>query len=398
MKTTFPPTNDDFAKLMMDRIRQAGEKGEIIYDPKEFRLRGTGERYVAIMLGNALQEYCSASDDHREKVLKNWVRNWFCFLRDMPDDFEDVKPDLLPVIRSRSHFELNELRGEVESGTPLSWPFQIFGEHFGIGIVYDLPESMRSIPQANFDAWGVTFYEALEVARENLFQLPMQFIGPSSGEGVYLSAAGDSYDGSRLIFTDLIRKFEVKGDPIAMNPNRDNLIVTGSDDLDGLKAMLEMASDALKQPRPISGIALRLYGDEWQPWMPDVSHPLYKEFQQLQLHSFAQDSNEQKDLLDKRDAKTGDDVFVATFSIVQAPDGKMFSYAVWAKGVDALLPKTDSIVFIEEKAMPVMVDWDKAILEFGDLMEPQDIYPPRWRVREYPGRERLAAVGKEFGK
>ena len=66
------------------------------------------------------QEYCSASEDLREKVLKHWVRNWFSFLRDMPEDFEDVKPDLLPVVRSRSHFELNQLRGEVESGTPLS--------------------------------------------------------------------------------------------------------------------------------------------------------------------------------------------------------------------------------------------------------------------------------------
>ena len=59
----------------------------------------------------------------------------------MPEDFEDVKPDLLPVVRSRAHFELNSLGGEVERGTPLSLPFQVLGEHFGIGIVYDLPEA-----------------------------------------------------------------------------------------------------------------------------------------------------------------------------------------------------------------------------------------------------------------
>ena len=63
----------------------------------------------------------------------------------MPEDFEDVKPDLMPVVRSRSHFDLNGLRGEVESGSPITWPYQVLGEHFGVGLVYDLPDSMRSI-------------------------------------------------------------------------------------------------------------------------------------------------------------------------------------------------------------------------------------------------------------
>ena len=58
---------------------------------------------------------------------------------------------------------------------------------------------MRSISQANLDAWGVTFYEALEAPMENLLALPAKFIGPPSGEGVYLSATGDSYDASRLL-------------------------------------------------------------------------------------------------------------------------------------------------------------------------------------------------------
>ena len=133
---------------MTDRIRQAGEKGNIVYEPEEFRLRGEGKRSAAMFLTNAYKEYCSADEDVREQVVKHWVRNWFSALKDMPEDFEDAKPDLLPVVRSRSHFELNSLRGEVESGMPISWPYQVLGEHFGVGLVYDLPESMRSIPQA----------------------------------------------------------------------------------------------------------------------------------------------------------------------------------------------------------------------------------------------------------
>ena len=128
----------------------------------------------------------------------------------MPEDFEDVRPDLLPIVRSRSHFELNQLRSVVESGTPISWPYVPLGEHFGVALVYDLPDAMRSIPQANLDAWGLTLYEALEIARENLSTLPAKFIGPQSGDGVYLSATGDNYDASRILSPELIEQFQVQ--------------------------------------------------------------------------------------------------------------------------------------------------------------------------------------------
>ena len=388
-----PPTHDEFAKLMMDRIHQAGEKCKIVYETEEFRLRGEGKQTAVVYLGNAYQEYCTAPDDVREKVLKHWVRNWFCVLKESPEEFEDAKPDLMPVVRSRWHFESNALQGEVESGTPTSWPYQVLGEHFGIGLVYDLPDAMRSIPQTSLDAWGVTFYEAMEAARENLLALPSKFIGPPAGEGVYLSATGDSYDASRLLLPDLIRHFKVKGDPIAMIPNRENLIVTGAEDVEGLAQMLKLATDAIKKPRPISGIALRLDGDEWTPWLPPLSHPSYKEFQQFYLQSLGNAYAEQTELLDKLNVKNGEDVFVAKFNAIQAPDGRVLSYATWTDTTNSLLPKTDTVVLGRMDEMPRMVEWEKVVDLVGDSMEAVDIYPPRFRVREFPTEKQLAAMG-----
>jgi uncharacterized protein YtpQ (UPF0354 family) len=397
MKKT-PPTKDEFAKILTDRIRQAGEKGNIVYEVEEFRLRGEGERSSVIFLINAYKEYCSADEGVREQVVKHWVRQWFGVMRDMPEDYEDVKPDLMPVVRSRSHFDLNSLRGEVESGKPVSWPHQVLGEHFGVGLVYDLPDSMRSIPQSSLDSWGVTMYEALETARENLAGLPAKFIGPESGEGAYLSVTGDSYDASRLLLTDIIRQFTVKGDPIAMIPNRENLAVVGSEDADGLAGMLKMAVEALEQPRPISGIAMRLEGDEWVPWLPDESSPLFKDFYKLQLQSLGQDYAQQKDLLDKLHEKQGEDIFVPNFNAIQTPDGRPMSYAVWAAGVShAMLPKTDVLVLGGLDGKPQMVEWQKVIDVAGDLLEPLDVYPVRYRVREFPSEKQLAAMGNMLG-
>jgi uncharacterized protein YtpQ (UPF0354 family) len=384
-----PRSKDDFAKHMMDTIRQTGEKGKIVYDSEEFSLRGEGKTYAAMFLTNAYREYCAAPFADRSRIVRHYVRNWFSASKEMPEDFEDVKPDLLPVVRSRAHFEIISM----ESDGSRSLTHEPLAEHLGIGIVYDLPESMRSISQASFDAWGVTFYEALEVAMENLLSLPSKFIGPGDGEGAYLSTTGDNYDASRLLIKDAIRGFQVKGDPIAMVPNREKLIVVGSEDGLGLAWMAKLATKALKDPRPISGIALRLDGDEWTPWMPPPSHPSYKDFKQLQLQTFGQDYAQQKDMLDKLHEKNGEDVFVANFSAIKAPDGTLISYATWTETTNSLLPKTDVLVLGRLGTEPRMVEWPRVVEEAGDLMAAVDIYPPRFRVREFPSETQLAAMG-----
>ena len=390
------PSKDDFAQLMIDRIQQAGEKGRIAYHAEEFRLRGEGERSAALMLGNAYKEYCAAKEDHRERVVRHWVRNWFSLLRDMPEDFEDVKPDLLPIVRSRSHFELNQLRSMVETGTPISWPYVPLGEHFGVALVYDLPDAMRSIPQANLDSWGLTLYEALEIACQNLATLPAKFIGPQSGDGVYLSATGDNYDASRILSRELIGQFRVQGDPVAMIANRDNLIVAGADDTAGLGAMLKMAAEALEQLRPISSVAVRFDGEEWVPWLPDASHPLHTQFRRLFFDTVGRDYAEQKELLDRLHAKTEKNIFVATFNVVQDPDGRRLSYAVWTVSEESWLPQADMLVFGGLDGKPTMVPWSRAWEVVGHLLEPLDIYPPRYCVRGLPSAEQLAAMGSVF--
>ncbi len=216
-----------------------------------------------------------------------------------PLRLEDVRPDLLPGVRSRSFFDLTSLRTEIEGGKRDPPPYQVLGEHFGVGLVYDTPELMGWMQQSKFDAWGITLYEALEIARENLKAHPAKFVGPQSGTGAYLSVTRDGYDASRLLLTDMIRAFKLKGEPIAMVPNRENLVVVGTEDEEGLSRTLKMATEAVKQPRAISGIALRLDGEEWVPWLPDESHPLYKDFQRLKLQTLGQHYAEQKDLLDK---------------------------------------------------------------------------------------------------
>jgi hypothetical protein len=300
----------------------------------------------------------------------------------------------LPTLQARAYYDLVALDLEVQGQQVPDRPFEVIADHLAVGLVYDLPEAMKHLTQDGLDDWGVTFYEALEAARENLVQLPSSFLGPSEGEGLWCSVTKDSYDAARLLLVDTLRGLRVRGDLVAMVPNRETLLVAGTDDPAALEGMLTLAEEALQQPRRISGIAFQLDGDQWTPWLPDMKHPLYHKFRKLHVQSIGQDYAEQKSLMEKRYEQTGENIFVASFSGMSRPGTEeMTTYCVWSKGVLSLLPRTDLVAFVQQGQQPLLAPWDRVVDVAGDLMEATRLYPERFRVAEFPTASQLAAMG-----
>ena len=126
---------------------------------------------------------------------------------ELPEDFADIHPDLLPVVRSRFYLESVALQSRARGGEGVAVPQQPIGDHLSLSLVYDLPQAMRSIIQDDLDKWGISFYEAVEAARSNLEQMgniAFASLQSQSGEGVYISATSDNYDASRLVMLDLV--------------------------------------------------------------------------------------------------------------------------------------------------------------------------------------------------
>ena len=113
------PTKDEFAKLLTDRIRQAGEKGNIVYEARGVPPAGEGKRAAVMFLANAYKEYSAADEDCASGWSSGGCGTGLASFEEMPEDFEDVKPDLMPVVRSRSHFESNSLAGRSKAAGPL---------------------------------------------------------------------------------------------------------------------------------------------------------------------------------------------------------------------------------------------------------------------------------------
>ncbi len=393
-----PPSREKFARTVMAGIHRAGERRRIVYDSKQFCLRPDGDEVSVMNLNNLYAEFCASTKDLRPKLISNVVRNWFADRRSLPETFEDVHPDLLPTVRSRAYFEFAslQLKGDGRGGR-IEYPQQILGDYLSIGLVYDLPDSMRTIVAGDLDDWGVTFYEALEAASVNLRQKedPV-FLSPQ--EGVYFSATGDNYDASRMILLDMVRQFDVRGEVIAMAPNRDTLIITGENDAAGLKIMAARAQQASEEPRPISMIAFRLESDEWSPWIPPADHAAYPALAMLRLQSIGQEYAEQKNLLEAERDRGDDKPFIGTFSAMQnATTGEIRSYSVWAEGVDTLLPKTDLVHLVrlgqgaDDGKLLASCEWEQLAAVCGPLLAAQDTYPPRF-LREFPSAAQLKAL------
>lgn len=398
-----PPSRDKFAKLVMAQLRKVARGQELKYNREQYLIERGSEGFIN--LANLYHEYCQTPRAERDKVLDRFIRGCIGTTAfELPEDFNDVHPDLLPVVRSRFYLESVALQSRARGGEGVTVPQQMIGDHLSLSLVYDLPQAMRSIIQEDLDKWGVTFYEAVEAARRNLEQMgnvAFATLQGEGGDGVYISATGDNYDASRLAMLDLVRKFPVRGDYIAMVPNRDTLVVTGSEDASGLEVMGKIAEDSFDKPRPISTVALRLVGDDWESWLPDPNSPVFTKFHELRLRTIGMEYNDQKELLDQIHQSTSEDIFVASFSAVQQKEsGRISSYSVWSQGVPTLLPETDDIVLLRANGAADKVElaaaggWRRVLEIAGDLMVPLGMYPERYRVLEFPTAQQLAAIGK----
>jgi hypothetical protein len=178
-------------------------------------------------------------------------------------------------------------------------------------------------------------------------------------------------------------------------PNRDTLLVTGSEDHAGLAVMASLAEPALQEGWPVSGLALRLEGDSWVPFLPPPGHPHHRAFKSLGCLAIGEEYNRQKEHLDARHAERGVDLFVASYAVLRGLRREaVWSASVWTEGVDTLLPRTDTVWFVggEKPDVLAAAPWVLVREVAGDLMEPFGGYPERYRVRAFPSPEQLEVI------
>lgn len=303
---------------------------------------------------------------------------------DTPDEFADVRHKLLPAIKHRTYCGSPSLSNADVAFCPIS-------DHVSCGFAYDRARIMHILTVEQFSQWRIPLAEAMDIAARNLAKRTSRRLMRWS-KGVWIAAWGDSYDSSRLLLHDYIRSHDVRGLPVVAVPTRDNLILTGSEDEEGLKGMAELLKRALPKGRLISSRPMVLEANEWRPLVLPKDHPAEKSLAHLREAEVASLYGQQERDLAARE-------ILATSYTVTAEQDHLLSYTAWTEGIEQLLPRVDRIALFrvplgQDRPEPLgFTTWDRVQeVASGTLRPVPDMYPARWEVVRFPNADELAAL------
>jgi len=371
---------DTFALRLLSVLSTLGVPAN--YDADAFALRLSSGSVS--WLGNRFEEWLRTDPKHHEALLLQIAASIFEASQPSPlAQAGDARAHLRPRVRQRAHHVIVglQLQADGVDGWQLSQTFLPLTDDLGVEVVYDTPTNIVSVPVERLEGWGLDPSQALEVAIDNLRRadaVPFR----CDGDGVWLASCGDCYDSARLLLVDEIAALPLAGEPVALPANRDNLAITGSENLGGLYRLLQLAVSALDLPRLDTLQPVVLRDGVWVDWLPQTDHPMREAFYELAVRSRGNSYAELKDLLDA----AADSGPVASYGMLRPHDDSLpWSHAVWPTS-SGLLPESDLVSVLHPGGARYVVVPRRWLLEVvGHLMEPvPDLHPPYHTVRGAP--------------
>ncbi|MBO0838152.1 MAG: hypothetical protein J2P28_21915 [Actinobacteria bacterium] len=305
-----------------------------------------------------------------------------------PADWREAAQLLMPAVRASSW--TNAL-ADAAFGKPLV-PF------VKVLCAIDFEHSMGFATVDDLAAWGVTDDEALRTASANLARMPCEVrrSGPTA-----LVLSPDGYVSSWLAAPAVLARIaaDISDKVIAVAATRDQLILIDAEHPEAAVRMLvptlEHYQTAARQLSPVPYLVSEA-GIE--PWQPPAGHPAGPIVDRAARYLAGTEYAQQKAVLDERLGKAGEDVYVGKHTLMQRPDGSMWSWTPWVRQVtNGLLPQADVVNLVDtdhpEPGAQFSVRWDDAMRVAADaLYEEAEYDPPRWRHRGWPDDETLALL------
>jgi hypothetical protein len=324
--------------------------------------------------------------------LDRLLRAWFPAPRTEPLSLDEALPWLLPKVRPRFNWESLRLRTD----RPVS-EFRPLADIFALSLVVDHPDGVLEVQAADLERWHTDFDRLLQKARTNLLARGAEEGFLRMGPGRFRSTWRDSLDGSRLLLPGVLRRLELDGDPVVVLPNRDTLLVVGSEDAPALGWALAGALEFLEaDPGALNGCPLRLRHYQWEPFLLGEGHPARNLLGRLQRRRLRDEYARQKALLDQRHGLAGRPITVAPFQLERTAEGQAASYTIWSPDQgDAWLPEADRLCLAweaEGRRQRAWIPWETVRGCLGPLLEPVGLFPERHRFKERPGNELIRSL------
>jgi hypothetical protein len=387
------------ARRFISVMRELGETRRLEFDSKEFLIRkfdADGSAAGSASLHNLRHELKKASATEQDAIYRKYALSSL-EKRDESATYEDTKPRLGMLLKDAGYPGYITLLNRAELGDgkehPMLW--RPVASDLIACCIEETEVSLRFLTEADIARWRVPVEQVFADALANVRAKPCEWRAYGSAHGV---TAPDSYIAARLLCEETILALPVKGQPVAVVPDRDTLFVTGSEDEEGLAGLAILVEQQLKEAnRHISARPLVLTKDGWQRFEPFAS--VRKSFALGARLLDAEYWKGFQDALEKDLSARGQDIFVASLSVYTENDtGAAHSMIVWSKDVDSILPVADRVHFFEGKDKPTRVAaWADVTRVMEASMKRLDGLPVRYRVNVFPNGKQMLAMGAQIG-
>ncbi|HEV2087041.1 MAG TPA: hypothetical protein VGR21_01895, partial [Cryptosporangiaceae bacterium] len=183
---------------------------------------------------------------------------------------------------------------------------------------------------------------------------------------------------------------------VVLAKSRDSLRLVTTDDPDLLCAELEACLEEYQdEPRQLSPVPYQVRDGTLAAWDPPRDHPCRPIVDLAQYVLAGTEYRHQQNVLQELFENTGENVFVATYSLVESDDQSAWSFSVWERSVTAALhPRTDFVVVGDlSTGEHIRVSWADLLDVTGDAFAQEPgYYPPLWRVNGALSDATLAAL------
>jgi hypothetical protein len=340
----------------------------------------------------------------RVKGAKQWESQ-------VPRSIDAAKSALMPklsppaVVLNLRMLYINEKKGDPW------YAAEPFTEGLLLTVVCETNGHTYPVTQHDLDRWKVSLAEVRAIAERNLrartrpdFCCTTLIEGRAMDllAGTYGSSDTDRYNATRIILTDVIRKYPVNGDYVALIPQDGVLTFFGSEH--GLGRMMKatrMASllkDFLSNARfMVSPVPLRLVGDRWiaeEYAATDFDLPQLSKFYTMGMYAM------QGAALQQLHENAGVATKIQQLGGHQDATGKIGYFTTeWHDEGPVLLPAVSHIEFKGKDsalcaAASTPSNWEKVLKVAGHRLTRLDLYPIRYLAQGFPSIEELKEIAR----
>lgn len=235
-----------FTKEFVAVARAASPDLEItVVNDLELKITTVGGKEITSYLYNAFDNY-KAHPKSKKDTLNRFVSS---LLETVAHSLATQKLDparIVPVIKDRPWLE--ETKKALANRGAEKLPQNVYeGYNDELVIVYaeDSPRNVRYFGPDDLAEAKIDRKDLRSLATENLKKI-IPKMERHGANGLFMIVAGGDYEASLLLFDNLWdeMKSQVKGDVVAAIPTRDLLVVTGSEDAQGIQSMKKIIEDA----------------------------------------------------------------------------------------------------------------------------------------------------------